>query len=179
MNWANGLLRVSRSIRWSEDLALHHYPSKPPVGAMHYSCHCRIRTPMNMFFESTLLPRQNPLQTFQSIQVSIKSSLHLLPPPLPNILTASPPFPSILLPLPPHPSLQHPFRPLLITHETPIRAHAPPEITPLLATLTKLPVPVKRGELPAKGGAVECCVEGCTAGDGRGVDVRGGYEGRI
>ena len=134
---------------------------------------------MNMLFESTLLPRQHPLQTFQSIQVSIKCSLHLLPPPLPNILTASPPFPSILLPLPHHSSLQNLFRPLFITHKTPIRTHAPPEITPLLATLTKLPVPVEGGKLPAKGGAVECCVEGCTAGDGRGVDVRGGYEGGI
>ena len=146
---------------------------------MHYSCNYRIHIFSYTLFKPTLPPLPLALLPLQSFPVSIESPLDLPPPPLPNILTASLPLPSILLPLPPHTSLQHLFFPLLITHKTPIGTHAPPEIFPLLATLTKLPVPVDGGELAPEGCAVECCVEGGAAGDGCGVNVGGGYEGGI
>ena len=112
------------------------------------------------------LSLQHPLQ----IPLHRRSRYHL-PPHLPNILTTQLPLPPILLPLPLHTPSHDPRFPLLLTHETPVRAHAPPEIRPFLRTATELAVPVERGELAAERGAVEGCVEGCAAGQGCGVDI--------
>ena len=178
-NGANGLLRVFLGQSVHLRALLPPYPSEPPLRAMHYSCHYCIQIHSYTLFKPALLCLPPHLLRLQSFPVSIERPLHLPPPPLPNILTAYLSLPSIFLPLPHHPSLQHLFRPLLLTHKPPIRTHAPPEISPLLAALPKLPVPVEGGELPPEGGAVECCVEGGTAGDGCGVDVGGGNDGGI
>lgn len=68
---------------------------------------------------------------------------------------------------------------LVVVHVPSIRAHAEPELRPLLAAVAHGAVAVEVVELAAEGLAVEGGVEGGAAGDGGGVEVGGGYEGWV
>lgn len=103
--------------------------------------------------------------------------IHAIPSLPPHILTAPfPPLPGplILLPIPP-PYLVLPLR--LAGPVPPIRAHAPPEIAPVLRAVAHRAVAVHVQELAAGGLAVEGLVEVLVAVGLGGVEVRGGEEG--